>query len=116
VTKVETATNSTSLIQEESAATASAVLAGVRLIGDVHGIDAVGIWSDLDSAEVRVALAVYGSDQVPVRYLDGADVPMKYKLRRVPGEPVPAHVRNAMVRAPNEPWKVRDRLLAEMGS
>jgi hypothetical protein len=44
--------------------------------------------------------------ELPVRYLDGPGVP--YKLRRVSGDPVPDHVREAMERS-REPWKVRNR-------
>ena len=87
---------------------------GVRLIGGDHGVDYAGIWSDLDGPEVRAAIAVFHSDGVPIRYLDG-DVPMRFKLRRVRGEPVPANVLAAMKREPDKPWKVRDRMLAEMG-
>jgi hypothetical protein len=95
---------------------ASAVLGrtGVRLMR-IDGMDIVGIWSDLDGAEVRAALRVYGSDQLPVRYLDGDGIPMRYKLRRVPGEPVPA---NVLIEMENhvavEPWTIRDRMLEEI--
>lgn len=40
---------------------------------------------------------------------------MKYKLRKAPGEPVPGNVLAAMEQAADEPWVVRDRMLAEMG-
>ena len=50
---------------------------------------AIRVWSDLDRPELREALRIFGSDGLPVRYLDGAGVPMRYKLRCVPGEPVP---------------------------
>ena len=95
---------------------ASAVLnrAGVRLM-KLDGITTIGIWSDLDGPEVRKALRVFGSDGLPIRYLDGAAVPMRYKLRRVEGEPVPQSVLLEMERSLREPWKVRDRLLHEMG-
>ena len=97
-------------------ARASAVLnrAGVRLM-QLDGVTTIGIWSDLDGPEVRKALRVFGSDGLPVRYLDGAAVPMRYKLRRVEGEPVPQSVLLEMERSLREPWKVRDRLLQEMG-
>jgi hypothetical protein len=80
----------------------------------IDGVDYVGIWSDLYGAEVRAALRVCGSGNLPVVYLDG-DVPMRYKLRRVPGEPVPANVLAAMEQEPHQPWAVRDRILKEMG-
>jgi hypothetical protein len=81
----------------------------------LDGVTTIGIWSDLDGPEVRKALRVFGSDGLPVRYLDGAAVPMRYKLRRVEGEPVPKSVLLEMERNLREPWKVRDRLLQEMG-
>jgi hypothetical protein len=98
----------------EALALASAVLtkAGIRLMR-VDGVDMVGIWSDWDGPEVRAALRTFGPDQLPVRYLaDG--IPMKFKLRRVPREPVPANVLTEMEKHPVEPWKVRDRMLEEM--
>ena len=97
-------------------ARASAVLnrAGVRIMA-LEGGATIGVWSDLDGPEVRAALRTFGSDRLPVRYLDGAGVPMRYKLRRVEGEPVPMNVLAAMEQHPAEPWKVRDRMLSEMG-
>lgn len=88
--------------------------AGVRLM-ELDGCMSVGVWSDLDGPEVRAALAVFGSGRLPVRYLDGAGVPMRYKARRVKGEPVPMAVLAEMERHAVEPWKVRDRMLNEMG-
>ena len=97
-------------------ARASAVLngAGVRIMA-LEGGATIGVWSDLDGPEVRAALRTFGSDGRPVRYLDGSGVPMRYKLRRVDGEPVPLNVLAAMEQHPAEPWKVRDRMLNEMG-
>ena len=97
-------------------ARASAVLnrAGVRIMALEAGAT-IGVWSDLDGPEVRAALRTFGSDALPVRYLDGAGVPMRYKARRVDGEPVPLNVLAAMEQHPAEPWKVRDRMLNEMG-
>lgn len=97
-------------------ARASAVLnrAGVRIM-QLDGVTTIGIWSDLDGQEIRRALRTFGSDQLPVRYLDGAGVPARYKLRHVEGEPVPMNVLAEMERHPDEPWKVRDRMLQEMG-
>jgi len=40
---------------------------------------------------------------------------MRYKARRVEGEPVPMNVIAEMERHPAEPWKVRDLMLNEMG-
>jgi hypothetical protein len=97
-------------------ARASTVLnrAGIRLM-QLNGVTTIGIWSDLEGPELRKALRTFGSDQLPVRYLDGAGVPVRYKLRRVAGEPVPMSVLAEMERHPEEPWKVRDRMLQEMG-
>ncbi|HTX36451.1 MAG TPA: hypothetical protein VME43_15585 [Bryobacteraceae bacterium] len=88
--------------------------AGVRIMA-LEGGATIGVWSDLDGPEVRAALRTLGSDRLRLRYLDGADVPMRYKLRRVEGEPVPTDVLAEMQRNPAEPWKVRDRMLNEMG-
>ena len=97
-------------------ARASGVLnrAGVRIMALESGAT-IGVWSDLDGPEVRAALRTFCSEQLPVRYLDGAGVPMRYKVRRVEGEPVPMNVLAEMERHPAEPWKVRDRMLNEMG-
>ena len=95
---------------------ASAVLSrvGVRIMA-LSGGATIGVWSDLDGPEVRSALRTFGSDGLPVRYLDGAGLPMRYKLRRVEGEPVPMNVLAEMEQHPEEPWKIRDRMLDEMG-
>jgi len=97
-------------------ARASALLnrAGVRIMA-LEGGATIGLWSDSDGPEVRAALCTFGSDRLPVRYLDGAGVPMRYKARRVDGEPVPMSVLAAMEQHPGEPWRVRDRMLNEMG-
>jgi hypothetical protein len=81
--------------------------AGIRLMRLETG-DAVGVWSDLDSPAIRNALHSLGSGELPVLYLDGPNIPVRYKLRRVQGEPVPQHVRKAMERSP-ESWKVRNQ-------
>jgi hypothetical protein len=65
--------------------------------------------------EVRAALRSFGSDGLPIRYLDRAGIPMRYKSRRVEGEPVPMSVLAEMERHPADPWKVRDRMLKETG-
>ena len=84
--------------------------AGVRKIV-VDGAVIIGIWSDLDSPEIRAALRVLDADRLPVRYLDGAGIPSRYKLRRVKGEPVPMTV---LVEMERHPWDVRDRMRTEM--
>lgn len=97
-------------------ARASAVLAraGVRIM-ELEAGTTIGVWSDFDGPEVRAALRVFGSENLPVGYLDGAGIPAKYKIRRVEREPVPMSVLAAMEQCPEEPWKVRDRMLSEMG-
>jgi hypothetical protein len=97
-------------------ARASAVLrrSGIRLL-QLEGITTVGIWSDLDGPSVRAALRIFGSAWLPIRYLDGAGVPMRFKLRLVEGEPVPLNVLSEMERQSAAPWSVRDRMLQGMG-
>jgi hypothetical protein len=97
---------------------ASAVLqrAGVRLM-QIDGQPVIGIWSDRDGPHVRHALAVFGNERLPVRYLDGKNVPLRYKLRKVRGEPVPLAILAVIEQRTawhEEPWKVRDRMLKEM--
>jgi hypothetical protein len=96
-------------------ARASAVLkaTGARIMTLEEG-PAVGVWSDLDAPEVRAALRTFGSDGLPILYLDGLGVPGRYKLRRVKGEPVPLNVLRAMEAHPGDPWTIRDRMLQDM--
>jgi hypothetical protein len=96
-------------------ARASALLnrTGVRIMR-LEGAVTIGVWSDLDGPEVRAALRTFGSDGLPMRYLDGAGIPMRYKLRLVEGEPVPMIVLAAMEQHPVDPWNVRERMLNEM--
>ncbi len=54
----------------------------------LDGGPVIGLWSDLDAPPVRAALDTLGMDAVPVRILDGDGVPDRYKVRRVPGQPV----------------------------
>lgn len=97
-------------------ARASGVLvrAGVRIIAYEDGAT-IGVWSDLDGPEVRAALRLFGSGALPVRYLDGAGIGMRYRVRRVAGEPIPLNVLAVMEQHPAAPWTIRDRLLLEMG-
>ena len=88
--------------------------AGVRIMA-LEGGATMGVWSDLAGPEVRAALRTFESDGLPVRYLDAASIPMRYKLRRVEGEPVPMSVLAEMERHPADPWRVRDRMLNEVG-
>jgi hypothetical protein len=98
----------------EESARASLILnrAGVRIMALEDGAT-IGVWSDLDGLEIRSALRTIGLDRLPVRYLDGARAPMRYKVRRVEGEPVPMCVLAEMERSAAEPWAVRERMLAK---
>lgn len=92
---------------ELSRASAILGLAGVRLMRLETG-DVIGVWSDLDSPAIRSALRTLGVSHLPVRYLDGPGIPDRYKLRRVPGDPVPDLVRREMELS-REPWRVRNK-------
>jgi len=88
--------------------------AGVRKIV-LDGALVIGVWSDLDSPDIRAALRVLGADRLPVHYLDANGIPVLYRLRQVEGEPVPMRVLAEMERHPAEPWTARDRMLTEIG-
>lgn len=88
--------------------------AGIRIMAFEDGAT-IGVWSDLDGPGVRAALRTLGMSGLPVLYLDGDGIPMRYKVRRVDGEPVPTGVLAEMERNPSEPWSARDRALKEMG-
>jgi hypothetical protein len=88
--------------------------AGVRIM-TLEGGTTIGVWSDLDGPEIRTALRTLASPNLPIRYLDGAGIPMRYKARHVEGGPVPTSVLSEMERHQVEPWNVRDRMLNEMG-
>lgn len=107
--------------REIDRATALLNLMGVRIMklkrifpraGD--GVFAVGVWADLDGPEIRAALRTLRMEPMPVRYLEGAGIQARYKLRQVKGEPIPTNVLSEMGAAPGEPWKVRDQMLNEM--
>lgn len=59
---------------------------GVRIVQSEGG-DAIGVWSHLDSAPISKALRILGASQASVLYLDGPGVPIRYKVRRLPGDP-----------------------------
>lgn len=82
---------------------------GVRLL-QLDGVTTIGLWSDLDGPHIRAALKVFHPEETPVRYLDGPGIPMRYKARKVAGEPVPLDVVAAMTKS-EEPWTVRDQML-----
>lgn len=102
-------------IAERARAVALLNRAGVRMMAFEGGGAMIGVWSDLDGIEVRTALRALGSDRLPIRYLDGAGIHERYKVRRAEGEAVPVNVLKEMEQHAAEPWKVRDRLLNEMG-
>ena len=85
---------------------------GVRIMALADDVT-IGVWSDLDGREIRAALRVLEMDQRPVRYLDGAGIPIRYKARRVAGEAVPLNVLAEMEANPEQPWLVRDRLFKQ---
>jgi hypothetical protein len=98
---------------QEDLAAAAALLnrTGCRVMRlDQRDPSTIGIWSDLDSPAIRSALHILGVDELPIRYLDGPGVPLRYKLRHVAGEPLPESVRLEMERSP-EPWRVREQML-----
>ncbi len=47
---------------------------GVRLM-ELDGGSAIGVWSDLDELEIRAALRTLEMDRLPIRLLDGDDLP-----------------------------------------
>lgn len=90
---------------------------GVRLLM-LDGVFTIGLWSDLDGPHIRAALGQLHPDGIPpVRYVDGPHIPMKYKVRKMKGTPVPLDIVKAMDQANREgrpAWEVRDRMLAEI--
>jgi hypothetical protein len=90
---------------------------GVRLF-QLDGVPVVGLWSDLDGPHIRAALAVLENDKLPVRYIDGPNIPMRYKVRKMKGQPVPLEIVAAMDKANadgGQAWEVRDRMLLGIG-
>jgi hypothetical protein len=102
---------------DEALARADRVLRlnGVRLF-ILSGVETIGIWSDLDGPHLREALALFHPDGMPpIRYLDGPGIPMRYKVRVPPGQPVPLNVVAVMQRlSAGKPWEARERMLAEI--
>ncbi len=54
----------------------------------LDGVLTIGLWTDIDGPEIRAALRTLGHADLPVRYLDGDDIPMRYKARLAGSEPV----------------------------
>ena len=69
----------------------------------------------MDGPEIRAALRPIGLERLRLRYIDGVGIPIRCRLRRLEGESVPMQVLAEMERHPADPWKVRDRMLTEMG-
>jgi hypothetical protein len=88
-------------------------LNGVRLLV-LNGVPVIGLWSDLDGPHLRSALRVFHPDGMPpIRYLDGPGIPMRYKARVPPGQPVPLDVVAAMQAvSAGKPWEIREQMLA----
>jgi len=65
------------------AARAATVLnrAGVRIMALDRGLT-IGVWSDLSGPEIRAALQVLQLDQLPMAFLEGPGIPLRYKVRR----------------------------------
>ena len=52
---------------------------------------------------------------LPIRYLDGPGIPMRYKARVPLGQPVPLNVVAAMqAESDQKPWEIREKMLAEI--
>jgi hypothetical protein len=60
---------------------------GVRIMALDDGAT-IGVWGDVDGLEIRAALRTLEMDHLPVRYLESAGIPMRYKSdgRRRTGE------------------------------
>jgi hypothetical protein len=86
-----------------------------RLNGVRHffldGEPVLGVWSDLDGPHIREAMRIFRNEHLPVRYLDGPGIPLRFKARRMKGTPVPLDIVRAMAEAKEAPWEVRDRML-----
>lgn len=82
---------------------------GVRIIPVGCGY-AAGIWADRDGPSIREALRRVGAGTWQVLYLESAAVPLRYKSRRVSGEPVLPAVLAGMQSTVDRPWEVRDSI------
>jgi hypothetical protein len=67
---------------------------------------------DLDGSEIRTRLRTLRLDWLPFRYLEGDQIPRRYKVRSVEGEAVPINVLTAMEQNMAEAWNVRHRMFA----
>lgn len=55
----------------------------------LHGQITIGVWPDLDGPELRAALEAVGMARLPVRSLDGLDIPARYRVRLADRSPCP---------------------------
>jgi hypothetical protein len=55
---------------------------GVRIMENPAGPErlVLGVWRAMDSPELREAFKLLRLDRLPLRYLDGADIPERYKV------------------------------------
>jgi hypothetical protein len=47
----------------------------------LQGVLTIGIWSDVDSAEIRSALRVLRKESWPIRYLEDPEIPERFRRR-----------------------------------
>ncbi len=87
---------------EFNAATSSLNRAGVRMM-ILNGVPSIGVWSDSDGPEVRGALRILQMHKLPLRYLDGEEIPERYRTRRVDREPVRGVSLRRLNRTPSNP-------------
>src|SRR5260370_35975242 len=73
-----------------------------------NGASTIGVWSDMEGHEIRTTLQILQLDHLPVRFLDGDGIPVRYKLRRVEGEPVHSNVVGDNRRDAGQRLRVRD--------
>src|SRR5262249_46706522 len=85
----------------------------VRVIR-IDDADVVGVWSDVDSATVRRAIAIVGWNNLPVKYLDSDSTPDRFKGSNLSDEPLPIEILRAMEKADRDPWAARDRMILEL--
>ncbi|MGI9072565.1 MAG: hypothetical protein ACR2JB_14925 [Bryobacteraceae bacterium] len=91
-----------SLSQEQAEAMQVLNLCGVRIMR--YGSELrIGAWEDLDVPELRAAIQTVGIAELRVVHLEGADVPIRYKVRQCPdrasGESFEAWRRRALAPA-----------------
>ncbi len=68
---------------KEEQAAALLTLAGCHLLPGTGGM-VVGVWKDLWGRELREALAAIGLTHYEIEFLDNADLPADYLIRKCP--------------------------------